>query len=142
MCECIDAQSLRLVPQKQYPDKGFKKFIWGGKSAVMKETPALEPYDFNPDCFDAVILACPVWAGTFAPPIRTFLQQYVDRIATKRLGAVLCCSGGQGRALEKLSAAIPNAAFAQTMVLIDPLDKPDDANMARIESFGKGLTQQ
>ena len=40
----IGADTLRLVPKKAYHDKGFAKFFWGGKSAVMAETPALEDY--------------------------------------------------------------------------------------------------
>ncbi|MDO5390117.1 MAG: hypothetical protein Q4F24_03355 [Eubacteriales bacterium] len=32
---------------KAYPDKGAKRFIWGGMSAVMGEKPALHPYEFN-----------------------------------------------------------------------------------------------
>ena len=33
----IGADVLRLVPKKAYHDKGFAKFFWGGKSAVMGE---------------------------------------------------------------------------------------------------------
>ena len=43
------ADLLRIEPAKQYPDKGFKKFFWGGKSAVMAETPDLKPYAFEPE---------------------------------------------------------------------------------------------
>ena len=30
---------IRIEPKKAYPDKGAKKFFWGGKSAVMGENP-------------------------------------------------------------------------------------------------------
>ena len=39
----IGADVLRIKPVKTYPKKGFRKFFWGGKSAVMAETPELEP---------------------------------------------------------------------------------------------------
>ena len=29
---------------KAYPTKGFRKFLWGGKSAVMAEKPKLLPF--------------------------------------------------------------------------------------------------
>ena len=45
----IDADLIKIEPKKEYPNKGIKKFLWGGKSAVMGETPALEQYDFNSD---------------------------------------------------------------------------------------------
>ena len=35
--ETAGADSLKLIPKKAYADKGFKKFFWGGKSAVMAE---------------------------------------------------------------------------------------------------------
>jgi hypothetical protein len=37
---------------KAYPTKGFRKFLWGGKSAVMAEKPKLLPYKFNADAGD------------------------------------------------------------------------------------------
>lgn len=39
--EQTGADLSRLVPKKAYQDKGFAKFFWGGKSAVMAEKPAL-----------------------------------------------------------------------------------------------------
>ena len=66
--------TLRLVPVKKYPDSGFKKFFWGGKSAVMAETPELEPYTFDADSYDRIIFGFPVWAGNVTPPIRTFVK--------------------------------------------------------------------
>ena len=41
IAEKLDADLIRLEPEKAYPDSGFRKFFWGGKSAVMGETPAL-----------------------------------------------------------------------------------------------------
>lgn len=64
----LGAQLLRLEPEKAYPDSGMKKFFWGGKSAVMGETPPLKPYSFRGEDWDRVILGFPVWAGNVAPP--------------------------------------------------------------------------
>ena len=38
--EKTGADLIRIVPKKEYPKSGFIKFLWGGKSAVMKETPS------------------------------------------------------------------------------------------------------
>ena len=75
IAERIEADMIRIDPVKAYPDKGAKKFIWGGKSAVMGETPALRPYEFNVEKYDGIILGSPVWAGNFAPPVRTFIKE-------------------------------------------------------------------
>jgi len=61
--------------KKAYPNRGAKKFLWGGKSAVMREKPKLLPYEFKAEQYDTVIMGTPVWASSFAPPIRTFVQE-------------------------------------------------------------------
>ena len=63
------ADLIELIPKKAYPDKGMKKFMWGGAAVTFKAKPDLEPYAFNKDEYDMVILGSPVWAGTFAPPL-------------------------------------------------------------------------
>ena len=78
IAERIEADIIRIDPVKAYPDKGAKKFIWGGKSAVMGEKPALHPYEFNVEKYDRIILGTPVWASNFAPPIRTFIKENPD----------------------------------------------------------------
>ena len=64
---------LKLVPKKAYSDRGFAKFFWGGKSAVMAEKPELEPYTVDLSQYEEIIIGFPVWAGTITPPIRTFV---------------------------------------------------------------------
>ncbi|MBR3153029.1 MAG: flavodoxin family protein, partial [Clostridia bacterium] len=43
--EKLDADLIRISPKKEYPNKGVMKFFWGGKSAIMGETPELEDYE-------------------------------------------------------------------------------------------------
>ena len=68
----LGADLIELIPVKAYPDKGMKKFIWGGSAVTFKKKPELEPYSFNADDYDLVILGTPVWASGFTPPLRTF----------------------------------------------------------------------
>ena len=86
-----DAELIEIIPVKAYPDKGFKKFFWGGKAATMKEKPELEPYSFNEADYDTIVICSPVWAGTFTPPLRTFLAEH--DLTGKRI-AVIASSGG------------------------------------------------
>ncbi len=48
---------LRLVPKKAYKDKGFSKFVWGGKSALMGEKPKLENYEVDLASYDRIIFS-------------------------------------------------------------------------------------
>ena len=60
IAEALAADLIPLVPKKAYPDSGFKKFFWGGKSALMGDKPALEPFAFDPDAYDLIVFGSPV----------------------------------------------------------------------------------
>lgn len=140
IAEACGADTLRLVPVKKYPSGGFKKFFWGGKSAVMAETPDLEPYTFDPGSYDRIVFGFPVWAGNVTPPIRTFVKD--NDLTGKRIAAVACQSGaGAEKAFGKLKAAAGIADLEAELVLIDPKAKPSAENDRKIEAFCAKLRQ-
>ncbi len=131
--------TLRLVPVKKYPDSGFKKFFWGGKSAVMAETPELEAYEFDADSYDRVIFGFPVWASNVTPPIRTFVKE--NDLKGKQIAAFACQSGsGAEKAFDKLKAAIGIDTLEAELILIDPKARPSDENEQKIEDFCRRLS--
>ena len=132
----LGADALRLEAQKAYPDKGFKKFFWGGKSAVMGEKPALVPYTCDLSQYERVIIASPVWAGTFAPPLRTFIEDKREALNGKKFAALLCCAGGDTfKPFEKLRSALNVEQFEAQAVLVDPKDKPAPEKDAALKQF-------
>ena len=134
----LGADSLRLQPKKAYPDSGFRKFFWGGKSAVMAETPALEPYDFRAEDYDLVVLGFPVWAGNVTPPIRTFVSEH--RLREGQVAAFACESGaGAEKAFAKLTECAGIGRLRETLILIDPKAKPSAENERRIADFCAAL---
>jgi len=136
------ADLLEIVPQKAFPDKGLRKFLWGGKSAVMCEKPPLVPYRFDADDYDMVILASPIWASNITPPMRTFVSDNLDALRAKRLCMVFCFSGGgDAKALAKTKALLGVEDFDLSMCLVDPKDKPTEENDARIEDFCRRLAE-
>lgn len=136
IAEKISADLIELRPQKTYPDKGFKKFFWGGKSAVMGEKPSLMPYVFDDEAYDSIILGSPVWASNIAPPLRTFVDENKSVISGKNISAFMCMSGSGGdKALDKLKNLLGITDYTAEMVLIDPKDKPNEENEKLISSF-------
>ena len=93
IAEKTGADLLRLVPKKAYKDKGFAKFFWGGKSAVMAEKPPLQPYNTDLTQYDHFIFGFPVWAGNVTPPLRTFILENADLLKEKKISAFACQSG-------------------------------------------------
>jgi len=96
----INGDILELNPVKEVNSKGFSKFVWGGMQAVMKKKPRLREYNFKVNQYENVIIGTPVWAGTYAPPIRTFLEN--EQIVGKKVSFFCCHEGGIGKTMENL----------------------------------------
>jgi len=131
---------LCLIPKKAYHDKGFAKFFWGGKSAVMAEKPELEEYTLNLSGYDRVIFGSPVWASNFAPPIRTFIEDNKEELEEKSIFAFVCQSGsGAEKVFAKLAKTLGIDKIEKTAVFIDPKSKPNKEKDAEIEAFAEML---
>ena len=136
----LGADVIRIEPDKAYPDKGAKKFIWGGKSAVMGEQPVLKPYEVDADKYDCVILGFPVWASRPAPPICTFLSEQKSKLIGKKIAVFACQSGnGAEKAFERVRNMIGIDAFAGTLILIDPKTRVNVENDKKIDSFCENI---
>lgn len=138
-----DADIIEIIPVKTYPSKGFRKFLWGGKSAVMAETPELQPYEFNADNYERVVIGFPVWASRFAPPVRTFVEENKEALQSKKISAYACQSGsGAEKALSGLKELIGISEFNTTAILIDPKDKPAEEKDNQIKGFCAELAEE
>ena len=132
----LSADLIEIAPVNAYPEKGFMKFFRGGKSAVMGEKPVLKQYCFEPEMYDRVIFCFPVWAGNVTPPIRTFIEENLDALKSKKLAAILCHSGGGGsKTIEKLKELLKVRELEAELELVDPRDKPDASKDKAIEDF-------
>jgi flavodoxin len=138
LAKILGAELLRLETVKPYPDKGFRKFFVGGRSAVLQASPKLKPCDFRPEDWDRVILGFPVWASNMAPPIRSFVKQ--NDLRGRRL-AVFACQGGSGaeKAIVKLKALIGVEHLEASVILIDPKDRPSERTEAELLAFAEKL---
>ena len=108
----------------------------------MRETPELEEYKFNNNKYDYIILGTPVWASTFAPPIRTFVKENKEKLKNKKFSVFVCYSGGGAeKAIAKLKDYIEIKDFDAQLILIDPKDKESDENLRKINEFCKKITK-
>lgn len=138
IAKALSADMIELIPEKAYPDKGMKKFIWGGKAAVMGDKPALEPYSFDAGAYDLILFGSPVWASSVAPPIRTFISENKNDLRSKQFGVFLCYSGGGAdKAILKLKKLLDIENFKAEVALIDPIDKPSSDYDHAVEEFCK-----
>lgn len=71
----IGADIVELKPIKEtVQSQWFWKYFWWGKQVIFKEKPELEKNDLNPQDYDIIFIGTPVWAWTYTPAIRTFLE--------------------------------------------------------------------
>ena len=78
--------------------------------------------------YDTIIIGTPVWASSFAPPIRTFLHEN-ESVKEKKLAVFTCFSGGGAdKAMDKMKNYIGIDKWEAELVLIDPKnnEKPED----------------
>lgn len=60
--------------------RGLWGFITGGRDAFLKRLTRIKPTEKNPQDYDLVILASPVWGGNITPALRTYLVENKERI--------------------------------------------------------------
>ncbi|SDA38939.1 Flavodoxin [Butyrivibrio sp. INlla18] len=132
----LGADVIRIEPDKAYPDKGAKKFLWGGKSAVMGEMPVLKSYEFDASKYDEVIIGFPVWASRPAPPIWTFINEQKDVLREKKIAVFACQSGnGAEKAFDRIKKQVGGEKFEAELILIDPKTRVNADNDGKIDSF-------
>lgn len=133
----INADLIGLETVDSYPDKRAKNFYFGGKSALMGETPKLKPYEFKASDYDLIIIGLPVWAASITPPINTFLKE--NNLKGKKIAGYACCSiGGTERVLNKLESELGTKLVAR-LGLKDPKDRQSAGNDEKINEFCKKL---
>ena len=130
----LSADIESIKPEKPVNQKGFKKYLIAGKQALLKEKPAIEPLIINPDDYDIIIIGSPVWAGTFASYIKTFLSKYI--FADKKI-AVFCChgGGGNGKLFKNIKKELKACQFIGEIEFKDPLKKRTDLAITKAKEW-------
>lgn len=111
---------IRLKPVKDYPTEKIAKYFWAGKSASFQEAPKLMPYAFDINMYDVIILGTPIWASTFAPPLRTFIRAHSWE--GRKVALFACCSdGGTEKCFQQMYHETRGSIRLSVLRLIDPL---------------------
>jgi len=98
----LGADVIQLYTQDEKKRSMLGKMFWGGGMVFSGKKPPLKPYTFDPAAYELIVIGAPVWAGSPAPPILTFLSE--AGITSKKIALFVCHGGGKGDALEKLKA--------------------------------------
>ncbi len=129
IAESINTDIIELETSKKYPTEGFRKYFWGGKSVIFGEKPKLTNERIDLDQYETIIIGTPVWAASFAPPIKSFISQY--NIQGKRI-ALFASHGGGGaeKCFMKLKEALPGNEFIGETDYVEPKGKLESSENA------------
>ncbi len=107
---------------------------------MMEETPSLRPRAFRAEDDEQIVFGFPVWAGSVAPPLRTFIRETAAALRDKALAAIACRAGSGGeKALGKLLACLGEERFRAELILTDPGKGGTDGREAQIAAFCEKL---
>jgi len=76
--------------------KGIMGWLKGGRDAVKKFMTVISPAQKDPAQYDLVVVGSPVWAGTMAPALRTYLTQNKSKVKKTACFCTMSGSGDQG----------------------------------------------
>lgn len=138
LAEELGADLLKLEPKVPYPTDN-KKFLLGGKDATLGIEPELMPYTFNADDYDAIVLATPLWAWTYAPPLKTFISS--NSLNEKRLAFMVTSGGGNDKkCFAKLHKAV-GVTDMPCLSLVEPLKNKNPDDTAKIKAFAEKIRE-
>ncbi|UYP47454.1 hypothetical protein NEF87_003739 [Candidatus Lokiarchaeum ossiferum] len=133
----LSCDILRIQPVKELNPEGGAKFVWGGMQATMHTKPKIEPHFLELSNYDLIFIGTPVWAWTFAPPIRTFLAE--NNLQNKNVALWTCAGGVEEKALLRLKKQIKDCNYIGGIRFIQPADNNHDANIAKTIEWVKSI---
>ena len=113
------ADLMEIEPVTPYPE-GYAATVKQAHGEIKrKDKPALKPLEKTANDYDIVFLGTPVWFGTFAPPIRTFLAE--SNLSGKTV-IPFCTHGGGGAShtFTDLTAELPESTLLEGLALRGP----------------------
>jgi flavodoxin len=130
----LNADLVQLYLKDEKKRGKFASILWGGAMVFLRKNPPLKPYNFDPSAYDLIILGAPVWAGSPAPPLKTFLSQ--TPITGKKLALFVCHGGGPGESQEKFKALVPGNEIVSIADFLLPRRNKEEAQKNAAEWAG------
>ncbi len=118
--EQIEADVIRVEPAEKGLDYAANNYAMGSALiAAIRENPddassypAIDPVEVDLDQYDTIIIGAPLWWSNMAAPMQTFLFNYGDEMAGKRIGLIVSsASSGISGVEADAQRLVPNGNF-------------------------------
>ncbi len=133
----IEADIMELKPEKEMTSKGFMKYVWGGRAAVMKKKPVLVPLTHKMEDYDLIIFGTPVWAGTFAPTFNTLFSEH--SLKNKKVALFCCHAGGMGKVFSNFEKSLEGNNIIDKIDIVEPITQKLEEKLDRAKEWGQSL---
>ncbi len=108
MAKVLKADLIEIKPVEDLKNgSSLIALLKGGSQVIHKKKPALQEYQFKPENYDLIMIGTPVWAWSFAPPLRTFFAE--NDLKDKKVALFASHQGGPGKTLKNMLAELPEA---------------------------------
>jgi flavodoxin len=136
----IGADVLKLEPEVEVDNKEFMKKYLGEKQVLMKTEPILKPYDIDIDDYDFLIIGTPIWSGTFAPAVRTFLNK--EKIEGKKIAIFYCFTVQPGRISQYFMEALEGNEIIAQKGCKDPLKEDTEKHLQLAKEWIRAVVDE
>lgn len=127
------ADMLELRPVRDMKSKGFMKYVWGGRAAVMGVTPVLQDFDADFDQYDLIFIGTPVWAFTYTPALKTFFKG--KYLKGKKIALFCCHEGVLGRTIANMKKALKGNSIAGEFAIFAPAFAKDQSKLKKLSDW-------
>lgn len=117
--EGISSDLLKIVPKNEKKKEGFMKYLWCGVQSFIIKKPELVDYEFDLAKYDNIFIGSPVWFGSYAPAINTFLSE--NRIERKNIFLFICSKDGKGDTYKDFEEALCDNKILDKAEFVFPL---------------------
>lgn len=117
----LDCDILEVVPQTAY-ENDYNAMLSRAQTelAAIRQGnyPAIRTSVESFDGYDMIFVGYPIWYGSMATPMQTFLHEHAAKLAGKRI-ALFATSGSSGisSSVSEARALCPDATFTETLLL-------------------------
>lgn len=140
IAEAAHSDILELKLRKPVPVKGPMKFLAGGGSVMKKSSPELTTVIPDLSDYELIFIGAPVWAGSFAPAIRTFASS--ARLENKKMCFFTCCAGGPTeKCISDMKSLFEGNLFISDISFVNPATKDTKSCLNKVRDWVSGLPE-
>ena len=133
----LNADLIQLHTRDEKKRGKVGKLFWGVGMVFSRRKPPLKPYNFDPSAYGLIVTGAPVWAGSPAPPILTFISG--AGIAGKKIALFVCHGGGMGDSQKKFKAMLTDNEIISEADFQDPVKGDREEVKKRVAQWLKGI---